>query len=69
MNGEELPILPIALLALGGLYFGYEVERRRKRLRSIFDTFDKEESRIATMLEQMVEAGQITPYVPNPVTS
>ena len=68
MNGEELPLLPIAIVAFGGLYFGYEIERRRKRLRAVFDTFDKEESRIASMLEKMVDAGSLKAYLPNPVS-
>lgn len=62
MNGEELPIALIVVLGASALYFGYEVDRRRKRLHAIFDTFDKEESRIASALEAMVESGQLRPY-------
>jgi predicted SPOUT superfamily RNA methylase MTH1 len=62
MQGEELPIALILVLGVSGLYFGYEVDRRRKRLHSIFNTFDKEESRIATALEAMVESGRLKPY-------
>jgi hypothetical protein len=62
MHGEELPIALILVLGVSGLYFGFEVDRRRKRLHAIFDTFDKETSRIATALEAMVESGQLKPY-------
>jgi hypothetical protein len=64
MNTEEIPILPIIVSTLGLLYFGYEVEKQRHKLRQIFNVFDREESEIATMLETMVESGQLKPYVP-----
>jgi hypothetical protein len=64
MNTEEIPILPIIVGTLGLLYFGYEVEKQRHKLRQIFNVFDREESEIATMLETMVESGQLKPYVP-----
>jgi hypothetical protein len=62
MHGEEIPILAVLVLGVSALYFGYEVDRRRKHLHSIFDTFDKQESRIASALEAMVESGQLRPY-------
>lgn len=64
MNTEEIPILPLIVGALGLLYFGYEVEKQRHKLRQIFNVFDREESEIATMLEAMVESGQLEPYAP-----
>jgi hypothetical protein len=62
---EEVSILP--LLIIGGivLCFGYEVNRRRHKLRKIFNIFDKSESEIAQALEIMVESGQLRPYVPS----
>jgi hypothetical protein len=60
---EETPIVPIILGALALLYFGYEVEKRRHKLRQIFNVFDREESEIASLLETMVESGQLKPYV------
>ena len=59
MNTEEIPILPIIVGTLGLLYFGYEVEKQRHKLRQIFNVFDREESEIAAMLETMVESGQL----------
>ncbi len=64
MNTEEIPILPIIVGALGLLYFGYEVEKQRHKLRQIFNVFDREESEIAAMLETMVESGQLKTYTP-----
>ena len=49
-------------MLLGLFYFGYEVERRRHKLRQVFNVFDREESEIAAMLEVMVESGQLKPY-------
>jgi hypothetical protein len=64
MNTEEIPIIPLIVGALGLLYFGYEVQRQRHKLRQIFNVFDREESEIAALLETMVESGQLKPYMP-----
>ena len=64
MNTEEIPIVPMIVGALALLYFGYEVEKQRNKLRQIFNVFDREESEIAALLETMVESGQLKPYVP-----
>jgi hypothetical protein len=61
---EEIPIVPLIVGALAVLYFGYEVQRRRHKLRQIFNVFDREESEIAAALETMVESGQLKQYVP-----
>jgi hypothetical protein len=63
MNEEGgIPILPllIATLILG--YFGLEINRRRKKLRAIFNVVDKRESPIAELLEEMVENGELKPF-------
>jgi hypothetical protein len=64
MNFEEIPVMPILVGALAVLYFGYEVERRRHKLRETFNVFDRQESSIAQALELMVESGQLKPYIP-----
>jgi hypothetical protein len=61
---EEVQILPLVLLTGLAAYLGYEINRRRHKLRRIFNTFDKRESRIAAALESLVESGQLKPYVP-----
>jgi hypothetical protein len=65
---EEVPIIPLVIGALALAYFGFEVERRRHKLRTIFNVFDKQESQIAETLEALVESGQLKPYVPTPAT-
>jgi hypothetical protein len=59
---EEIPIVPLLLGALGVFYVGYEIERRRHKLRQIFNVFDRQESEVAAMLEAMVESGRLKPY-------
>lgn len=59
---EDIPIVPMLVGAIGLFYFGYEIERRRHKLRQIFNVFDRQESKIAEMLESMVESGQLKPY-------
>ena len=61
---EEIPIVPVLVAVLGLFYFGYEVERRRHKLRQVFNVFDREESEIAAALEVMVESGQLKPHSP-----
>jgi hypothetical protein len=61
---EEIPLLPLVVGTCIALYLGYETNRRRNKLRKIFNTFDKQESKIAAALERMVESGQLRPYVP-----
>lgn len=61
---EEFPILPTVLGLLVLTYFGFEVQRRRNKLREIFDLINKQESRIAEALEAMVARGELQPYVP-----
>ena len=60
---EEFPILPALIATLALTYFGFEIERRRNRLRLVFNVFDKEESRMAEALERMVESGDLKAYV------
>ena len=61
---EEIPIVPVLVAVLGLFYFGYEVERRRHKLRQVFNVFDREESEFAAALEVMVESGQLKPHSP-----
>jgi hypothetical protein len=61
---EEIPLLPAVLGTCLALFLGYEINRRRNKLRKVFNTFDKQESKIAAALEQMVQNGELRPYVP-----
>ena len=61
---EDVQILPLAILACSGAYLAYEINRRRNKLRKVFNTFDKDESKIAEALEALIHSGQLRPYVP-----
>ena len=61
---EEFPVLPAVVGTCIALYLGYEINRRRHKLRKVFNTFDKTESKIAEVLEHMVASGQLRHYVP-----
>ena len=61
---EEVQILPLALLACLGVCLGFEINRRRNKLRKVFNTFDKDESKIADALEAMIHSGTLRPVVP-----
>ncbi len=60
---EEVQILPLALLACLGVCLGFEINRRRNKLRKVFNTFDKDESKIADALEAMIHSGELRPLV------
>ncbi len=62
---DEFPILPAVVGTCLALFLGYEINRRRNKLRKVFNTFDRQESKIADALERMVESGQLKPYVPS----
>lgn len=66
MNEEGQSIVPLLAALVGIAYFGYEINRRRDRLRRIFSCFDKEESVIAQSLEELVQSGRLKPYLPGP---
>jgi hypothetical protein len=63
---EEIPISTILVGVLGVLYFGYEVEKQRNKLREVFNVVERQESVIGAALEHLVETGQLKPYVPCP---
>jgi len=60
---EEVQILPLALLACIGVCLGFEINRRRNKLRKVFNTFDKDESKIADALEALIHSGELRPFV------
>jgi hypothetical protein len=62
---EEIPILPAILGLLVAGWLGFELSRERSRLRETFNVFDKPESKIAQVLEEMVARGDLKPYSPS----
>jgi hypothetical protein len=61
---EEVPLLPAIVGLLLVTYLGFEITRRRGRLREEFNVFDSRESVIAEALEGMVARGELTPLSP-----
>lgn len=43
---------------------GYEIRRRRKRLRELYNVLDEEDQLIVADLDEMLKAGQLKSYVP-----
>jgi hypothetical protein len=65
MNEEGgFPILPFLIGTVILAYFGLEITRQRNKLRAIFNVVDRQESAIAAVLEEMVERGELKPYIP-----
>jgi len=62
---EEIPILPAIVGLLLAGWLGFELSRERNRLRETFNVFDKPESKIASVLEEMVARGELKPYSPS----
>lgn len=61
---EEIPIVPVVIGGLVVAYLGFEIEKQRTKLRSVFNVIDKKESVIADALEELVKSGHLKPYVP-----
>lgn len=51
-------ILAAAVIAA----MGFEINRRQKRLREMYDVLDSETKHVAASLEQMVQQGALMPY-------
>jgi hypothetical protein len=62
---EEFPVLPAVVGLLVVAYLGFELDRRRGKLREVFNVFDRQDSKIAAALEYMVSRGELKPYLPN----
>ena len=58
---EDIPLIPIILLSFCGIYFAYEVHKRKNRLYKIFNVLDNDESAVTGMLEAMVMSGDLKP--------
>lgn len=49
-------------LAAGVAYVMWEVGRRQKQLRELFDVLDGDNSSITTNLEELVSSGKLKPF-------
>jgi hypothetical protein len=43
-------------------YCVYEIERRRRKLRDVWDILDSDDAHLTQMLEEMVARGELQPY-------
>ncbi len=59
-NASEAVTLFIGALMVAAI--GYEINRRQKKLREVYNVLDKETKHIAHQLEEMVEQGRLKPY-------
>jgi hypothetical protein len=50
----------VAIVAIG--YLGFEIEQRRKKLRSLFNVINADDAVMFVQLEDMVTAGVLIPY-------
>jgi hypothetical protein len=50
----------MSVLAVG--YLVYEIDRRQRKLRDVFDVLDAEDAAITARLEDMVASGELRPY-------
>jgi len=60
-NASEAMTLFFGAVMVAAL--GYEINRRRKKLREIYDVLDKNTKHVAHQLEDMVKEGKLKPYV------
>jgi hypothetical protein len=56
-------ILTLLMGALAVGYVVYEIERRRRKLHDIWDVLDEEDAILTAELEEMVESGELQPFV------
>jgi hypothetical protein len=55
-------ILPLILGALFMGYVAFEVDRRQRQLRDLWDVLDGDDAAVTARLEGMVESGELQPY-------
>lgn len=60
--GNASEAITLFLGALMVTAIGYEINRRRKELREVYDVLDHETKHIAHQLEDMIEKGKLRPY-------
>jgi len=58
-------IVPAIVAGLVLVCLGYEVERRRTRLRSVFGLLNRDELKLVGLLDAMVERGEIKALIPH----
>lgn len=59
-NASEAITLFLGAVMIAAI--GYEINRRQKNLREIYDVLDHETKHIAHQLEDMIQQGKLKPY-------
>ncbi len=67
MNEQFSNIIAGLTAALALTWLGFEINRKRKRLRETYDVLNKDDRHICVALEQMVEDGKLKPWTPGGV--
>jgi flagellar biosynthesis/type III secretory pathway M-ring protein FliF/YscJ len=60
--GQAAETVTVVFAAIFVAAMAFEVDRRRKHLRKLYDVLDSDERRITSELEAMVQNGTIKPY-------
>ncbi len=60
LNHALTTVFGLALIAA----IGYEVNRRRKKLRAFYNVLDAEDKHVVAELDEMVASGLLRPYSP-----
>lgn len=59
-NASEAITLFLGAVMIAAI--GYEINRRQKNLREIYDVLDHETKHVAHQLEDMIQQGKLKPY-------
>jgi len=60
--GEVSETITVIFAAFLVAAAGYEVRRRQKKLRAVYDVLDTETKHVTAMLEDMIRQGALKPY-------
>jgi len=62
MLDRFMDVFAVGMAAVGVAYALWEIKRRRKRLRDLFNVLNAEDAAITRSLEQFAAAGKLKPY-------
>ena len=60
--GQVAETVTVVFAAIFVAAMAFEVDRRRKHLRKLYDVLDSDERKITSELESMVQNGTLKPY-------
>jgi len=62
MENKIADVVGLLFAAAMAAAVGFEINRRRKKLREVYDVLDSETKHIALELEKMVQSGTLKPF-------